>query len=214
MAGAKTILIVDDQPIMRLGLANLVEGEPELKVIGEASNTADGYAKVCRLKPDLVILDIAVEGDRGIEFIQSSHDRTSVLVFSLREETLYAERCLQAGTKGYVSKRESEGTVLAAIKSVLAGKTVVSPRVRERLFQRALNGQSHVDRSEVEQLTDRELEVFELLGQGATTRQIADRLCVSMKTVQTYHASIKESLGLDNVNQLIRRAVHYVLEGQ
>lgn len=135
-------------------------------------------------------------------------------MFSLREETLYAERCLQAGAKGYVSKRESEGTVLAAIKSVLAGKTVVSPRVRERLFQRALNGQSHVDRSEVEQLTDRELEVFELLGQGATTRQIADRLCVSMKTVQTYHASIKESLGLGNVNQLIRRAVHYVLEGQ
>lgn len=178
------------------------------------SNTAEGYAAVRRHKPDLVILDIAVEGDRGVEFIQNTADRTHVLVFSLREETLYAERCLQAGARGYISKREPEESVMDAINSVLAGKTFVGERVKQRLIERALNKHNPVQHARVQELSNRELEIFELLGQGVTTREIADKLCISVKTVQGYHASIKNTLNLVNMNQLIRRAVHYVLEGQ
>ncbi|MFW5652940.1 MAG: response regulator [Planctomycetota bacterium] len=213
MARRGNILIVDDQPVTRLGLETLIERQPGLRVVDVESNTADGYDAVRRHKPDLVILDIAVEGDRGIEFIQNTSNMTHVLVFSLREETLYAERCLQAGAKGYISKRESEETVIAAINSVIAGKTFVGERVKQRLVERALNNHHTVNHARVQELTDRELEIFELLGQGVTTREIADKLCISVKTVQGYHASIKDTFDLPNMNQLIRRAVHYVLEG-
>lgn len=208
------IVIVDDEPIARLGLATLIKSEPNLVLCGEAVNTAKGIELVRKTKPALAILDISVEGDRGLEFIKSAQEYCEVLVFSLREETLYAERCLLAGAKGYVSKRESVETVRAAIQEVLKGKVFISERVRERLYNRMLQFPSTVDRNSISTLTDRELEVFELLGQGATTQETAKRLSVSMKTVQGYHINIRDRLNLPNYNQLIRRAVHYVLEGQ
>lgn len=208
------IVIVDDEPIARLGLTTLIKNEPNLVLYGAAVNTAKGIELVRKTKPALAILDISVEGDRGLEFIKAAQDYSEVLVFSLREETLYAERCLLAGAKGYVSKRESLDTVRTAIQEVLRGKIFISERVRERLYNRMLQFPSTIDQNSISTLTDRELEVFELLGQGATTQETAKRLNVSMKTVQGYHINIRDRLNLPNYNQLIRRAVHYVLEGQ
>jgi DNA-binding NarL/FixJ family response regulator len=213
-ASKQKVLIVDDEPIARLGLATLINREPSLSLCGEAIGTAQGLEMAQKLKPNLAILDIAVEGDRGLEFIKTVQDKCKVLVFSLREETLYAERCLLAGAKGYVSKREPIETVRNAIQAVLQGKVFVSERVRERLYNRMLQYPATVSHDDVCTLTDRELEVFELLGQGATTQEAAKRLHVSVKTVQGYHMNIRDRLNLANYNQLIRRAVHYVLEGQ
>lgn len=218
MTNSKTIkqkvLIVDDEPIARLGLAAVIARASNIAVCGEAISTAHGLEMAQKLKPALVILDIAVEGDRGLEFIKSVQEKCKVLVFSLREETLYAERCLLAGAKGYISKREPIKTVEEGIQQVLNGKVFVSERVRERLYNRMLQYPATVKRADVCTLTDRELEVFELLGQGATTVETAKRLNVSVKTVQGYHINIRDRLSLPNYNQLVRRAVHYVLEGQ
>ena len=210
----RKILIVDDEPIARLGLATLINHESNLTLCGEAIGTAQGLEMTQKLKPALVILDIAVEGDHGVEFVKAVQNKCEVLVFSLREETLYAERCLLAGARGYVSKRESLQTVKTAIQAVLQGKVFVSERVRERLYSRMLQYPATVKRTDICTLTDRELEVFELLGQGATTQETARKLKVSIKTVQGYHINIRDRLNLANYNQLIRRAVHYVLEGQ
>ena len=185
-----------------------------MTICGQANRTSQGIELVRKLNPNLAILDIAVEGDRGLEFIQAAQEECAVLAFSLREETLYAERCLRAGAKGYISKRESLETVMKGIHEVLKGKTFVSERVQERIYHRMLRKPATVSREDVHGLTDRELEVFELLGQGATTQETARRLKVSVKTVQGYHISIRARLSLPNYNQLIRRAVHYVLEGQ
>lgn len=210
----KKILLVDDQPVVRAGLRTLVEAEPDLEICGEAIDTADGRAEARLKQPDLAVLDIAVEGDRGLEFIEAVKTHTLVLVFTLREESIYAERCLQAGALGYLSKREPTARVMHAIRRVLAGKVCVSERVTEGLLDRLVSGSSTISTAAVQQLSDRELEVFELFGQGVTTAEIAAALSLSVKTVQGYHASIKKTLNLSNHNQLIRRAVHYVLEGQ
>lgn len=207
------ILLVDDQPLSREGMESLVKPCRDLEVCGEALTTTEGYKQVRALKPSLAILDISIEGDRGLEFIQRAKKHTKVMVLSLREETLYAERCLIAGALGYVSKREPTERILEGIRNVLAGTTFVGQRVTQRLLDRMV-GHSSVDRANIEALTDRELEVFELLGQGATTTEVAKVLKISTKTVQAYCTNMRKSLQLANTNQLIRRAVHFVLEGQ
>jgi DNA-binding NarL/FixJ family response regulator len=208
------ILVVDDEPIACLGLATLIEKEGDLALCGQAKSTSEGIELMRKLKPDMAILDISVEGDRGLEFIQAAQTIGKVLIFSLREEILYAERCLIAGAKGYISKREPLDVIRLGIREVLAGKVYVSQRVQERIYRRLLRDPAKVNKEDVDSLTDRELEVFELLGQGATTQETARRLKISVKTVQGYHVSIRERLHLTNYNQLIRRAVHYILEGQ
>lgn len=207
------ILLVDDQPIAREGVTALVNKTRDLVICGEAIRTAEGYKQVRDLKPSLAVLDISIEGDRGLEFIQRAKKHTRIMILSLREETLYAERCLIAGALGYVSKREPTERILEGIRSVLDGTTFVGERVTQRLLDRMV-GQAAVSRANVDALTDRELEVFELLGQGAATSDIAKALKISTKTVQAYCTSMRKSLQLENTNQLIRRAVHFVLEGQ
>lgn len=208
------VMIVDDEPMTRLGLKTFVEDEPQLDYCGEATRTATALEKLGSLEPDLVILDIALEGNRGIEFIQEAQKQSDVIIFTRREETIYAERCIRSGARAYISKREPLELIQQAIQQVLAGEIYLGERVQKKLVNGLHASPKKVNLGEVDKLTDRELEVFELLGQGCSTQEAAKRLGVSMKTVQGYHITIRKRLGLKHSNLLIRRAVHYVLEGE
>lgn len=207
-------LIVDDEPVSRLGLSALLRDVPWIRVAGEAGNTREAIGMARALKPSLAILDIAISGDRGLEFIREVSDRCKILVFSLREETLFAERCIRAGAKGYLSKREPLETTRKAIETVGGGDVYLSDRVRERICNRMLSNSVQSYKEDIDLLSDREIEVFELLGQGASTKETAERLGVSAKTVQGYHIRIRERLDLPNFNKLIQRATYYVLTGK
>ncbi|GIW73561.1 MAG: DNA-binding response regulator [Phycisphaerales bacterium] len=210
---ARTVLIVDDQTLSVRGLQDLLWRSLNMETLASVRDTASGYRAAHDLRPGMIIVDIAVEGDRGIEFILGTRDLAPILVLSLREETLYAHRCLRAGALGYASKREPEAVITQAIARVAKGQRALSERVLRHKATLA-DGHGPVDSGLVEALTDRQLEIFEMLGQGLTTEQIAARLHISAKTVQTYYAAIKTHFGLENFNQLVRRAVHFVLDGR
>lgn len=209
-----TILIVDDEPITRAGLHAVIADLAGFRVCGEAIDAADARGEVDRKKPDVVIVDIAIEGDHGMAFVETAGERSAVLVFSLLEEMIYAERCVKAGARGFVSKREPVEKLSAAIEAVHRGEVHLSEKVNQRLLRRVAIGSEPASRGGVDLLSDRELQVFQYLGEGLTTNEIAQHISLSPKTVQTYQAKIKHTLRLENANQLIRRAVHYVLQGR
>jgi DNA-binding NarL/FixJ family response regulator len=203
------ILIVDDHPLVREWLSNLIRQQPDLEVGNETGSAPEALQLIGTSKPDIAIVDISLASGSGIELIKSikaSHPRVAVLVLSMHDELLYAERVLRAGAGGYIMKSEATQKVIEAIRGVLAGEIYVSPKVASLMAQKFIGGKSG---NTIEQLSDRELEVFQLLGRGYSTRQISEHLHIGFKTVQGYTARIKEKLNLANINELMREAIRW-----
>ncbi len=207
----KRIFLVDDHPLVCEWLTNLIQQQPDLTVCGETESAPAALGAIGPAKADLVIVDINLKNSSGIELIKSLkelHPEVPVLVLSMHDESLYADRAFRAGAKGYVNKRESAQKMIEAIRRVLEGKLYVGEKSAEILATQAVRGRT-MNRSAVETLSDRELEVFERLGQGIGTRQIAEDFGVSVKTVQAYCARIKDKLNLNNATELMREAVRW-----
>lgn len=211
----KRVFVVDDHPMIREGLATQIASEPNLEMCGNAEDVAEAISRIASTAPDLVIVDISLKSGNGIDLVRrlkAKDPALVILVLSMYPENLYAERALRAGARGYVNKGKSGGQIMDAVRTVLDGRTYLSPEMSEKLLGRVIghtvegSGTSYVDK-----LTDRELEAFELLGQGLTTQQIAGRMHVSHKTVETYRARIKEKLGLTNAMELIQHAMQWVM---
>ena len=208
----KGIFLVDDHPLVREWLTNLINQQPDLVVCGEAETGPQAMQDIIKLKPDVAIVDISLKDSSGIELIKDLRQTAPgavVLVLSMHEEVHYAERALRAGARGYIVKRETTRKVIPAIRQVLAGGVYLSEQVANALATQFVTGKGTPRHSPVDQLSDRELEVFELLGQGRGTRQIAETLKVSVKTVQAYCARIKEKLSLASATELLREAVRW-----
>jgi DNA-binding NarL/FixJ family response regulator len=208
----KSVFLVDDHPLVREWLTNLINQQPDLKVCGEAESGPQALATIPSLKPDIAIVDIALKDSSGIELIKDLKQwlpKLCVLVLSMHEETHYAERALRAGAKGYIMKRETTKKVITAIREVLSGKLYVSESIAAAMAAQFVEGKTLANLSPVDQLSDRELEVFQLLGQGRGTRQIAEMLHVSVKTVQAYCARMKEKLSLRSATELLREAIRW-----
>jgi DNA-binding NarL/FixJ family response regulator len=206
------ILLVDDHAIVREGFAEIINSKPDLEVCGQASAAGRALEAVGRLKPDLVVVDLSLQGGSGLELIKqikSLQPRLPMLVLSMHDEALYAERCLRAGALGYVMKQEEAETVMQAVRSVLRGEVHVSEAIRGRMLHTLVGRQSATDQTGISRLSDREIEVFHLIGEGSTTRQIAQKLRVSLSTVETHRAHIKEKLNLRNAVELMRAAVEW-----
>lgn len=207
------LFLVDDHPVLREGFAQLLSIEPDLFVCGQTGNAVKALYDIASLKPDLVILDISLAGCNGIELIKrirAVYADLAILAFSVHDENVYAERALRAGARGYVMKQCSTEDVMTAIRRVLRGERYLSRRMQERMLEKLANGASALEAGsglDLERLSDRELEVLNLIGNGSGTRQIAERLNLSIKTVETYRAHIKEKLHLRNSMELIRMAM-------
>jgi len=207
------ILLVDDHPIVRQGLKELIEQEADLFVCGEAQSGSEALQAIAAAKPDLAMVDISLQGTNGLELIKqikAGHSDVPVLVLSMHDETLYAERALRAGARGYVMKEEATARLIAGIRRVLSGEIYLSERMSARLLSRFVGGGSQTEGSPIERLSDRELEVFELIGRGIGTRQIAEQLHLSIKTIESHREHIKEKLKLGSSQELMRHAVHWV----
>jgi DNA-binding NarL/FixJ family response regulator len=212
---AARILIVDDHPIVREGLAARINRQPDLQVVGEAEDVLDALEKVKTETPDLVVVDLALKSGQGLDLIKKIKARspdTKMLVSSMYDESLYAERTLRAGAMGYINKQEVSDKIIDAIRQVLAGKMYLSAQMTERLLQRAVGSAPALAESPVAALTDRELEIFKMIGKGMTTRHIANELHLSVKTVETHRENIKSKLNLPNSAELSREAVQWVME--
>jgi DNA-binding NarL/FixJ family response regulator len=205
------ILLVDDHPLVREGLANLIHQHPDLQVCGEAAGEPEALQLVGSVQPDVAVVDLSLENGSGLELIKSikaKHPTVAMLALSMHEESLYAERAIRAGARGYLMKREAAKKVIQGIRAVLVGQLFVSEKIAALMAERFVDGRA-IPSSPVEQLSNRELEVFQLLGCGQSTRQIADHLHVGFKTVQAYCARIKEKLGLANATELLRAAMQW-----
>lgn len=214
-AGIRRVFVVDDHPMIREGLSAQIANEPNMELCGQAEDVAEAIARIPEADPDLVIVDISLKSGNGIDLvkrIKSKDPSVIVLVWSMHPENLYAERALRAGARGFVNKSKSARQIMDAIRTVLDGRTYLSAEMSEKLLGRVVGQPIGESASWVEKLTDRELEAFELLGHGLTTQQIAVRMHVSHKTVETYRARIKEKLGLTNAVELVQRAVQWVME--
>ncbi len=208
----RAVFLVDDHPLVREWLTNLIQQQEDLTVCGEADNASQAIQAIEAAKPDIAIVDIGLKDSSGIELIKDlkrCSPAVAILVLSMHEEAHYVERALRAGAKGYIMNRETTRTVVAAIRQVLNGKLYVSEEIAAAMAAQFVEGKTLATQSPAQQLSDRELEVFELLGQGRGTRQIAETLRVSVKTVQAYSARIKEKLGVHSATELIREAVRW-----
>lgn len=206
------VFLVDDHPLVREWLANLIHQQPDLAVCGEAETAAAGLAGITATSPDVAVVDITLAGRSGLELIRDlklSCPRVAVLVLSMHDELLYAERALRAGARGYIMKREVTKNVILAIRRVQQGKIYLSDRFAATLAEKLAAGAPEAPKTPATVLSDRELEVFRLLGQGRATRHIAETLHLSAKTVQAYCARIKEKLGLESSTELLREAIRW-----
>jgi DNA-binding NarL/FixJ family response regulator len=210
------VLLVDDHPIVRRGIAELIGREADLAVCGEASTMQEAIALADKLKPDLMIVDVSLDGNNGVELMKNMAGRmsTPVLAYSMHDESIYAERCLHAGARGYLMKQASPEVLLEAIRHVLSGKTYLSDRMSERLLGKFVGSSKSKTptASPIDTLSDRELEVLQLLGNGQTTAQIAEQLCLSVKTVETYREHLKQKLNLADGQKLMRYAIEWALD--
>jgi DNA-binding NarL/FixJ family response regulator len=206
------VYLVDDHPLVREWLTNLIDQQDDLSVCGEAESVQQAIDGIGETDPDVAIVDLSLNGGSGLDVvknIRNSRPKTAIIVLSMHDERLYAERALRAGARGYIMKRETTSNIVAAIHEVLSGKIHVSPQMSAALSEKFADGRTPSLRTPVEQLSDRELEVFQLLGQGFETRRVAQVLGVSIKTVQAYCARIKEKLELANASELLREAVRW-----
>lgn len=207
------VLIVDDHPIFREGLRQVINAEPDLEVCSEVAAAAEAIEVAVLNPPDIAIVDLTLEKSSGLDLIKDLGLRLQnlpVLVLSNHDETLYAERCVRAGARGYVMKDRPPGELLAAVRGVLAGGFHVSPGITQRILSKLGNGTGRPPRDLTEELSDRELQVFELYGRGHSTRQIAGTLHLSIKTIESHRDRIKQKLGYADAATLVREAVHWI----
>jgi DNA-binding NarL/FixJ family response regulator len=212
MARAK-VLIVDDHPLVRQGLAARIAGEPDLEVCGEASGVDEALALLDATEPALVIVDLMLKAGHGLTLVKKVAQRaprTKILVLSAHEEALFGERSIRAGAHGYVNKQEAQEKIIAAMRAVLRGERFLSAETIQRLIGRAAGTRSK--EKGIESLSDRELEVFELIGRGKSTRSIAQKLHLSVHTIESHRENIRAKLSLQNGAELVQRAVQWVLE--
>lgn len=212
-AAKKRILIVDDHPMMRQGLAQLIDNESDLSVCGEADTAGQALNIVGPQKPDLALVDISLPDKNGLELIkdlQAMHPGLPVLVVSMHDESLYAERVLRAGGRGYIMKQEGGKKLMEAIRQVLSGQIYVSEKMSAKILEIFSGRRSQAANSPLEQLSDREFEVFQLMGQGQTTREIADHLHLSVKTVEVHRANIRRRLKLPSGADVVHQAIRWV----
>ena len=209
------ILIVDDHPLVRSGLKGLLAGQADFEICGEAETVAQAREVVGKTKLDVAIIDLTLKDGNGIELIKefkAAHSGLKMLALSMHDESLFAERALRAGALGYVNKQAASRTIIRAVRTILTGKLHLSPEMTQRMVQRAFSAGGSGSRSPLEALTDRELEVFEMIGHAMTSREIATRLNLSPKTVETHREHIKEKLELKNAAELTQHAVQWILE--
>jgi DNA-binding NarL/FixJ family response regulator len=208
------VIVVDDHPIVRQALAQMINREPDLVVCGEAEEARSALQAIAALQPDIVVVDISLNGPSGLEVlkaIRQTDPKLRVLILSMHDEMVYAERALRAGANGYIMKQEATEMVLVALRRILGGEVYVSNRVANRMLKQLVGGAMSARKSPVDDLTDRELEVFRLIGEGHSTRQISDELHLSVKTVETYQSHIKEKMGLRNARELVQYAIQWAI---
>ncbi len=207
------ILIVDDHPLVRTGFAQLIGDCPDLEVCGEAGDMAEALRQVESTRPDLAVIDLSLAGGSGLDLIERLRARDPnllMLVASMHDETLYAERVLAAGAHGYINKQEAQDRIIQAIRKVLGGKIYLSPKMTDRLLDGTIDATN--GRRDINSLSNRELQVFELIGRGHSASRIAEHLRLSVKTIETHQAHIKRKLALDSAHELTQRAIRWVME--
>ena len=210
------LIVLDDHPLMRKGLSMTLGAEADLEVVGQAEDAEEALRLVEELKPDLVLADVSLPGMNGIEFVKhlaAVAPDVKTLVVSRHDESLYAERAVRAGARGYVSKLEADEQIIKAVRTVLKGGIHLSEELKDKMLFGAAAGVKDASQSPLDVLSDRELEVFEMTGKGKPTREIAERLHLSVKTVESYRARIKTKLGLESGTELLQHAVRWV-EGE
>lgn len=210
--GRHRIFIVDDHPIFCLGMSELINKEPDMTVCGTADDAPSAKRDIASMHPDLVIVDISLKKSNGLDLVKElagRHKGLPMLVLSMYDESLYAERALLSGARGYIMKQGAISSVVPAIRQVMAGKIYASDTVREKVFQRLVTHRREGEPSPLDTLTDRELEVFRLVGEGLSTKEIAHRMNLSIKTIGTYREKLKEKLNLKHYTQLVQFAVHW-----
>lgn len=211
----RNVLIVDDHPVFRHGIMALINAEADLVVCGEASSSTSALDAMRRLKPDVALLDISLPGTNGIELIKlmkAEQPKLPILMLSMHDESLYALRALKAGALGYVMKAEALTQILDALRKTLNGEISVSPRLSERLIFQAIQSVNSNTSSPVDRLSDREMEVLSMLGRGLSTKEIAAELHLSVKTIETHCAHIKEKLGFRDAGEMVRFAIDWVAQ--
>ncbi len=204
------IVIVEDHPIFRMGMKELLEQEKDMVVCGDAEDVTGAFDIINEQMPDLVIVDLSLKESNGIELVKEIHHQyhpMSSLVLSMHDESLHAERCIKAGAKGYIMKQEASESVVKAIRQIMSGNIYVSPRVMSTLLNKFQSRPDRSHESPLKCLTDRELEIFQHIGQGLPSKEIALQLNISVKTVGTYRERIKEKLSLRHGGELVRNAV-------
>jgi DNA-binding NarL/FixJ family response regulator len=209
-SGKAKVFLVDDHPIVRQGLGLLINREPDLVVCGEAEDAPSALQRMASAQPDLMVIDISLDGPDGLELLKTIRLKEPilpVLILSMHEESTYAERSLRAGANGYIMKQEATERVLVAIRRILEGKVYLSERLTNKMLEQFVHGAGSSKNNPLTTLSDRELEVYRLIGAGHGTRQIADELHVSVKTVESYQAHIKEKLSLRNARELVQHAI-------
>jgi DNA-binding NarL/FixJ family response regulator len=209
-ARKKTVFVVDDHPLLRQGLALMINREPDLTVCGEAEEAQAAMKAIAAKKPDILIADISLNGPDGLDLLKTlrtSYPDLPVLVLSMHDESIYAERALRARANGYIMKQEATEKVLIAVRRILSGDIYLSDRMANKLLHQYISGSAADSKSRLSTLSDRELEVFRLIGEARTTRQIAEKLHLSIKTVETYQAHIKDKLSLRSGRELVQHAI-------
>lgn len=207
------VLLVDDHPITRQGVAALIAQDPSLAVCGEADNGPRALELVTKLSPDLAVIDISLKSSNGLELMKNLKilaPKLPVLVMSMHDEALYAERALRAGAQGYIMKQEASEKILAAIQRVLKGELYLSEKMQEKMLQRIVKAKQEEPGFAIDTLSDREMEVFQLIGNGFSTRQIAAQLNLSVKTIESYREHLKLKLSLDTGSDLVRYAIQWM----
>jgi DNA-binding NarL/FixJ family response regulator len=215
--GKRKVFLVDDHPIVRQGLAQLINNESDLIVVGQGEDAYGSLRAIREAKPDLVLVDVSLKDGDGIELVKELKSQSPglpALVVSMHDESLYAERALRAGAGGYVMKQEAPQTLLAAIRAVLSGQVYVSSKMGATLLQRMVAGKKRDAGLPMDRLTDRELEVFRMIGAGKSVREIADKLFLSVKTIEAHREHIKEKLKMKSSAELLRFAIRNTPDGQ
>jgi DNA-binding NarL/FixJ family response regulator len=211
----RTVFVVDDHPLLRQGLALLINQQQDLEVCGEAEEAQAAMEAIAKRRPDILIVDISLNGPDGLDLlknIRASYPDLPVLILSMHDEAIYAERALRARANGYIMKQEATEKVLVAVRRILHGEVYLSDRMANKMLQQYISGTPTTIQSRISALSDRELEVFCLIGEGHGTREIAEELHLSVKTVETYQAHIKEKLSLHSGRELIQHAIQWKLD--
>ncbi|MBN1798070.1 MAG: response regulator transcription factor [Spirochaetales bacterium] len=209
------IVIVEDHPIVRRGLKQLIEMEDDLTVSGEAENAVQAVDLITKMQPDLAIVDISLKAGSGLELIKNIvtlYPDMIILVVSMHDECFYAERVIRAGAMGYIMKSEAYQNIMLAIRKVLSGDIYLSDAIRNKILKKLLKGQARSEHSPLEALSDREAQVFQLIAEGNRTSVIAEKLNLSISTIDTHYTHIKKKLGLNDTTELVQYAVNWLLQ--